>query len=88
MKLTNRTCLLMCPCAVTFVWQSDASMAQEQLAPEQYETLEIIPYRNSGSNPPFHIPLAQVGMIGDDVADDGGHSEHALSSLTTQEESD
>ena len=59
MKLTNRTCLLMCLCAASFVWQSDASMAQ-QFPPQQYEPIEIIPSRQSGRNTPFRVPLAQA----------------------------
>jgi len=59
MKLTNRTCLLMCLCAASFVWQSDASMAQQPSA-QQYEPIEIIPFRNSGRNTPFRVPLAQA----------------------------
>lgn len=59
MKLKNSTWLLMCMCAATFVWQSDDSTAQ-QFPPQQNESIEIIPFRNSGRETPYRVPLAQA----------------------------
>lgn len=55
MKLKKHIWLLMCMCAATFVWLSNASMAQ-QFYPQQNESLEIIPFRQSGGGTAFHAP--------------------------------
>ena len=59
MKLKNSTWLLMCMCAATFVWQSDDSMAQ-QFLPQQNESIEIIPFRQSGEPAAFDSPFVQA----------------------------
>ena len=46
-------------CAATFVWQSDDSMAQ-QFLPQQNESIEIIPFRQSGESAAFDSPFVQA----------------------------